>query len=300
MQTSPATQLPNEENEAELLVGLVDFHEDVSFDPVTTEPTFTYVEAALLVATSVFRVGAADSNFSLDEILFEAAREDAGQGPSWNLFLEIEGENLPATGTAVRLAGGDPIVLSGGGRVPARRLPLHDRRREHHPQLGSRRTHGLGGTAGVDRHLARQRRHRGQQRADVAFTFDCTNCKDMDLDLFDVATDGMAAGFGFGELNVPTPNDFTNPILFGDMSQDSGASELPAGENEVELVMGLASFSTVSFDPPTNVPSFSYTEAGTLIAVNAFTVPEASAGALALAAFGTVAGLARSRSRSSR
>lgn len=135
---------------------------------------------------------------------------------------------------------------------------------------------------------------------DVSFSFNCSNCDDMDLDMFDVATDGMAASFDFGELDVSPPGNFTQPIRFTSMTSENMASELPEGENEIELVMGLVNFSQVSFDAPTNVGPFQYSEAGTLISINTFTVPEPATTALQLVALAALAGLARRRARRAR
>jgi hypothetical protein len=107
----------------------------------------------------------------------------------------------------------------------------------------------------------------------------------------------MQASFGFGELDVSPPGSYTNPIPFASLSSQNAATELPAGENEAELLIGLANFSTESFDPPTNVPSFDYVEAGTLITINTFTVPEPAGALLQLVALAAVVSIARRRVR---
>ncbi|MBW1882547.1 MAG: hypothetical protein JRJ58_03385 [Deltaproteobacteria bacterium] len=309
------TQLPDGLNEAEAIFGLVTFSE-AGFDLPTSAPNFDYVELASVIAISQFSVGAANSTFTVDEILFEAAREDLGGGPGWHLFVEIEGEGLPATATVDPPTGPQMMLTSTGGGFE---LEFEDGPFTTFADLKS--TYNTGNylfTVGEetvtlgwdpDEPLGASGQPTlsitspadgatiSDTQPDTSFSFDCTNCKDLDLDLFDVPTDGMQASFGFGELGVSPPGSYTNPIPFSSLSSENAATELPAGENEAELVIGLADFSTESFDPPTNVPSFDYTVAGTVIAINTFTVPEPTSALLQVVALAAVVSIARRRVR---
>jgi MYXO-CTERM domain-containing protein len=108
----------------------------------------------------------------------------------------------------------------------------------------------------------------------------------------------MDANFGFDELGVDPAGNFTNPIPFSSLLSDNEASELPAGEAELELLVGIATFTNdVSWDAPTNVPVFRYVEAGTVIAINSFTVPEPAAWQTGLTALLSLGAVARHRRR---
>ncbi len=113
-QEGPLAALPDGLNEAEAIFGLFTFS-DVGFDLPTSAPNFTYIELASVIANSQFSVGAASSTFTVDEILFEAVREDLGGGPGWHLFIEIEGEGLPATATVDPPTGPQMMLTSTGG-----------------------------------------------------------------------------------------------------------------------------------------------------------------------------------------
>ncbi|MBW2422249.1 MAG: hypothetical protein JRH19_27200 [Deltaproteobacteria bacterium] len=313
-----ATELLDGLNETEILFGRATFTEE-SFDSPSSAPAFEYVELSSLLAMSTFSVGPADSDFSVDEILIEAAREDYGDGFSWSFFIEVEGEGLPATAT-VDPPSGSQIILTTDNPgfefdFEATDFVSFEDLQDDYPAGGYLFTIGEE-TVTLDWDPAEPTGATGEpsltisspargatgvsSQPDTIYTFDCTNCKDLDYELFDTATDGIDANFGFGELDVDPPGNYTNPILFSALSSDSEASELPDGGAEAELIIGLADFWTVTFDEPTDVPSFEYVEAGTVIANNSFTVPEPAAPALQLMALAALATVARHRKRARR
>ena len=77
--------------------------------------------------------------------------------------------------------------------------------------------------------------------------------------------------FGFGELDVGV---FTNPIPFAAMMSSGTETELPDGTVDAELLSGLVDFVDRSFDPPSQLPPFTYVEAGIVSTSSTFTVPE--------------------------
>ena len=305
-----SNELPDGPNELEMLVGRVDAVTE-SFDGGSTEPDYTYLQATTLLDVNLFNVGPADSNFSVSEVLLEAALEDLGSGPVWNFFVEIEGQMLPFAAT-LDPPSGPQIPLTGDGTF----LEYEDTGfatfaevqtvyeagsylltiGEETVTLDWDPTEPTGATG--EPSLAVTEPADGSTitdtTPDVAFSFDCTNCNDLESDLFDVATDGNDASFGFVELDVMPAASFTNPIPFAQMDQEGLGTELPLGENEVELLIGLTDISTESFDAPTNLASFEYTAAATLIVINAFTVPEPGTASLSVVALLGVA-LVRAR-----
>ena len=230
--------------------GLVSFS-TVGFDAPTSEPDFEYLELASLIAFSQFNVGPANSTFTVDEILFEAAREDTGSGPDWYVLIEVEGEDLPGTAT-VDPPGGPQIMLTtqGGGfelEFEAGPYSTFADLQIAYPAgdylftIGEETVTlnwspdaplGAAGQPVLTITSPANGATISDAQPDTAFDFDCTNCKDLDVEIFDVATGGMVADFEFEELNQLPPGSFTNPIPFSSLFSNTGASELPAGENE--------------------------------------------------------------------
>ena len=134
---------------------------------------------------------------------------------------------------------------------------------------------------------------------DVAFSFDCPSCNDLNLEIFDVATGGTAAGLTFGELDVTPPANFTNPILFDDMrSGQAPPNPLPDGLTEIELLLARADFAQVPFDVnPSGHPSFQYIQASAVFTAATVTVPELSAATGGWITLAALAFLARRRAR---
>jgi len=307
----PLAVLPNESNQADVICGLATFS-DVGFDLPTTQPDFTYVEAAVLFETSIFDVGPANSMFVVNDVLIEAAYENS----VWNFFIEVEGQDLPTTATVTPL-GEAPIMLTtlnagfeldfaDTGFATFSELQIDHPAGIYYLDIGNERVTlfwdptaptGASGDPSLSILSPANGATGVSSQPETSFSFDCTNCNDLDLALGDTATGGMVASFGFSQLDVTPPGNFTNPISFSALTQNSGATELPSGESEIELIVGLADFATVGFDPPTLLPTFQYVAAGTVIEVNTFTVPEPALFAVHGIALATLAALARRRRR---
>jgi len=128
---------------------------------------------------------------------------------------------------------------------------------------------------------------------DVAFTLDCANCNDLNLELEERSQPG--ATFNFGELDV---GGFTNPIPFGVMQSSGGETELALGLTDAALLAGLANFfENSTFDLPTTLAPFEYIEAAVVSAVSTFTVPEPGRRVTSMAALGMLGLLARAAFR---
>jgi hypothetical protein len=252
---------------------------------------------------------AAHAQLVVDEISIVAARADQGGGPGWILLVEVVGEDLASVVVLPPL--GSPLVLddtSGSGSAfgfQAGPFDSFGELQDAYPAgdyafaIDGSETVTLAwdpaepvGAAGQPT-LSIDTPADGSvgvsSTPDVAYTFDCTNCKDMRVDLADLATGGMAAFAFFGELDV-VGGAFTNPVPFDALNTGSGPSPpFPDGPTEAVLLMGLVTFSDEAFDPPSALPTFEYVEASLLLAQSAFVVPEPSAGVSACAALAVLA-----------
>jgi hypothetical protein len=251
----------------------------------------------------------AHAQLAVEEIAIFAGSADEGSGPEWFFFIEVIGENLP--GGSVAPPVGDALTLvdaSGlglelefedGPFVSFGALQTAHPAGDYVVTLDGGETVTLGWNPTEPVGVGPQPTLAIDQPADgavgvsstptVAFSFDCTNCKDLRLEILDLATGGMAGSLSFGELDV-VGGAFTNPIPFSSMGSGMGPPmPLPDGPADVELLLALVSFTDRNFDPPTSLPSSQYVEASAIFARSTATVPEPAADLAAITALGVLA-----------
>ena len=258
-----------------------------------------------LIAT--FFASHASQSQIVEEISIVAGAQDSGSGNEWFFLIEAFGANLtsvsvaPPTGgplvltdpfgvsdfefedgpfstfsalQAVYPAGDYVVTVEGTETVTLAWNPVEPVGMSGQPSLAI--DSPADGATGVS------------SMPDFAFSFDCTNCKDLSLEIFDVFTDGFAGNLNFGELDV-TPGTFTNPIPFASMQSDGGPpAALPDGLAEAEFLIGLATFTSPTFDAPSALPAFEYIDAAAIFANSVFSVPEPSPELATLAVLGTL------------
>jgi len=275
-----------------------------SFSRTTAAASFAL--GVVCLPTSVAR-----AQLAVEEISIVAGSTDTGSGPEWMFLVEIQGDDLttvsvlPPIGGAIALedesmlgielgfedgpfasfaelqatypAGSYLVTVEGSETVSLTWDPTEPLGASGEPTLSIDAP--ASGSVGVS------------SMPTLDYTLDCTNCKDLDLEIEDLAT--RTAELQFGQLDV-VGGAFADPIPFAIMSTNDGPPvALPDGPAEAELLVGLASFSDESFDMPTSLPSFEYVEASVLFAQSTFTVPEPAPGGGALVALALVALLAR-------
>jgi MYXO-CTERM domain-containing protein len=264
--------------------------------------------ALAALAAGAFLAPAAEAQTSVEEISIVAGLD--GRISEWFFLIEVQGMNL--TSVSVMPPSGGPLVLDGSGgfefEFEAGPFASFAALKAAHPSGsyvftvdGSHMVTlswnpaepvGSGGLPSLVIDSPAHGTADVSTTPDVAFTIDCTNCDDLNLELENLS--GMAASFGFGELDVMS---FTNPIPFAAMMSEGPEIELALGLAEVELLSGLVNFSDESFDAPSGLGSFEYIEAGLLFASSTFTVPEPAGTTPALAAL-VALGLLHRRRRS--
>ncbi len=264
---------------------------------------------AALAGLAACSLGAQPSHAQLavDEVAIAAALASGAPGPEWFFIVGVLGEGLTSGAVMPPAGGALPLTDAGGGglelELEAGPFASFAALQAAHPAGSYTITINGGHTvtlvwdptepvgAGGAPSLVIDSPADGatgvSATPDVAFTLDCTNCDDLNLELQSIA----GATFGFGELDVGT---FTNPIPFAAMDSSGGETELPLGPVDALLLAGLVEFADSSFDAPSALPPFTYIEAGLVSAVSTFTVPEPGAVVAAVAALATL-GLLRSR-----
>ncbi len=222
-----------------------------------------------------------------ERISIVARREDRGDELAWRFRIEAEGHELstasvtPPSGGALALS--DPVgngatieyesepfetfaglqavhppgdyalLLATGDSVTLAWNPTEPLGSAGQPTLSIDAPRD--GEADVDREPA------------VEYSLDCGNCRDLRLEIQDVATRGRLAHARFDQ--VDPQGGFLEPIPY---ESTDAARPLPNGEMTAELAVGFAEVSSWTFLPGTETPPFQYREAAELFAQSTFSV----------------------------
>jgi hypothetical protein len=258
---------------------------------------------------------AAQAQLAVDEVAIAAGLASEVSGPGWFFVMEVQGASLVSGAVTPPVGGGFVLAdASGAGlelEFEAGPFATFAALQAAHPPgnytlvVNGSHTVTLGwspieplGTVG-EPSLVIDTPANGAtgvgSMPDVAFTLDCTNCNDLNLELESLP----GPTFGFGQLDVGT---FLNPIPFSAMElRSSGAeTELPDVLVDAELLVGLVDFTDESFDPPSSLEPFEYVEAAVVTTVSTFTVPEPGGPATVVPVLATLGLLARRGRRSAR
>lgn len=298
------TELPLVDMEVEIASGLLN-QSNVTLSP--SGVMFQYEEGAFVGDFQAFGV------HSLDVVRLEAAREDQGAGLQWFFFAEANGGALNSITVTPPI--GSPVVLTD----PAMMGEEFDFESNGFSSLGNLNAVFPAGTytvtvdgtqtsslfwdptipagAAGDPSLSitspASMETGVSSTPDVTYALDCTNCSDLDIEIFDLLTDGATALFS---TSASAPPALPNPILFSSLISENMLTELPDGDVVIDMLVGLSAFDTGTLSPSGG--GFDYEEVGSLLAMSTFQVPEPSATFASLAALATVGSVVRLRRRS--